>query len=889
MVLLVAGAAAAQTGQDQTSRQLYDAGQWSVAQFEFDRMKPKDPILGLELLNMEEFRAGTDEYGRRLWNNALDILYEVDPRLLPKELRDEYHFKRGHALFAVGRTSEGGGGDKASRRELMQVLPDSDWAPHAAYYIGYLDYESGDYESAKELFNSIAESPDYKEIIPYYLLQIEFLEGNFEYVTQRAPELIPKAAIARRKELSKMTAQAWFRLDNYDEALTHIENYQAMGGEMERDEFYLAGYSLYHEERLAEAAQQLARAIGPDDALSQNVSYHLADIYLRLGDVAKARQSFSIAATSDFDPVITQDALFNYAKLLFETDGGLFNETVNVLTRYIETYPTAPNIPIARELLFAAYYNAHDYKTAYDAITQYDPGERNVGTALQKITYYRALELYVDGDANGAMQFLNTSLEHRYAARYTALASFWQGEILYKAGNYESAIPKYETCLRFSPDGGNLMARYDLGYANFNLQRWDAAKGWFEGFLSRYRVRDALRADALNRLGDINRAQRSYWQAIENYDGSAAISAENSDAYYYSIYQRAMALGFAERTDRKIESLQAIIDTNRGPYVEVATFEMGNTFITLERYAEGAQTLVNFLHDYPESQYYTQSLMRLGLAYLNMGMRQESLKYYEMVVTRAPYSPEAQSATNLIHDIYLEADDADGFFAWARATGAPIDTGEMQREEFAFNSLQRAYLTPGGDRTKVEAMLKEYIGRYPHGENIATVLTYLSDTYYNEGRFVEAAETYSRLAASSTDPVTQSKARENFELSSRKAEFTRAGELRNEQRMEEAVTIYKRLAADTRTAEGAESAFRVIQYLYDTSDYDSAQQAVFAFSDAGTSHGYWLGSAFLILGDIYVKNGDSFQARATYQSIVDGYLPVNDGIVAAAKEKIAKL
>lgn len=32
-----------------------------------------------------------------------------------------------------------------------------------------------------------------------------------------------------------------------------------------------------------------------------------------------------------------------------------------------------------------------------------------------------------------------------------------------------------------------------------------------------------------------------------------------------------------------------------------------------------------------------------------------------------------------------------------------------------------------------------------------------------------------------------------------------------------------------------------------------------------------------------------FQARATYQSIVDGYTPADDGIVAEAKEKIKKL
>ncbi|MBR2332734.1 MAG: hypothetical protein IKA60_00170 [Rikenellaceae bacterium] len=52
---------------------------------------------------------------------------------------------------------------------------------------------------------------------------------------------------------------------------------------------------------------------------------------------------------------------------------------------------------------------------------------------------------------------------------------------------------------------------------------------------------------------------------------------------------------------------------------------------------------------------------------------------------------------------------------------------------------------------------------------------------------------------------------------------------------------------------------------------------------------YWLGKAFLLMGDIYAIGGDSFQARATYQSIVDGYSPADDGIIDEAQARIQKL
>ena len=71
-------------------------------------------------------------------------------------------------------------------------------------------------------------------------------------------------------------------------------------------------------------------------------------------------------------------------------------------------------------------------------------------------------------------------------------------------------------------------------------------------------------------------------------------------------------------------------------------------------------------------------------------------------------------------------------------------------------------------------------------------------------------------------------------------------------------------------------------------DMDKAEKAIFAYSER-EPQAYWLAKAFILLGDVYVRKGDNFQARATYQSVADGYSPADDGIVAEAKERIAKL
>ena len=80
----------------------------------------------------------------------------------------------------------------------------------------------------------------------------------------------------------------------------------------------------------------------------------------------------------------------------------------------------------------------------------------------------------------------------------------------------------------------------------------------------------------------------------------------------------------------------------------------------------------------------------------------------------------------------------------------------------------------------------------------------------------------------------------------------------------------------------------MIEELFERGNLDATEKAVFDYSER-EPQAYWLAKAYLLLGDVYVRKGDNFQARATYQSVADGYSPADDGIVDEAKERIRKL
>jgi hypothetical protein len=75
--------------------------------------------------------------------------------------------------------------------------------------------------------------------------------------------------------------------------------------------------------------------------------------------------------------------------------------------------------------------------------------------------------------------------------------------------------------------------------------------------------------------------------------------------------------------------------------------------------------------------------------------------------------------------------------------------------------------------------------------------------------------------------------------------------------------------------------------MYNRGDYAATEQMVYDLGKCASM--YWQAKCFIILGDVFVKLDNSFQARATYQSIVDGYTIKDDGIVEEALQRINSL
>src|SRR4030066_226190 len=117
------------------------------------------------------------------------------------------------------------------------------------------------------------------------------------------------------------------------------------------------------------------KATGEKDSIAQNAYYHLGDCYVKnsphsggLAAKVLAKNSFEMAYKLDFDKTITEDALFNYAKLCYELSFSPFNEAISALNEYISKYPNSPRLDECYKYLVSVYLSTKNYNEAMKSI-----------------------------------------------------------------------------------------------------------------------------------------------------------------------------------------------------------------------------------------------------------------------------------------------------------------------------------------------------------------------------------------------------------------------------------------------------------------------------------------------------------------------------------------
>ncbi|MBQ1939204.1 MAG: hypothetical protein II362_03190 [Alistipes sp.] len=122
-------------------------------------------------------------------------------RSLNRTEQERYDVRMGYVEFSERHYGE-------AYNYFARIEPESELYPHALYYRAYIDYAQGQLSRAKQLFTELQSTSAYGRLAPYYLLQIEFKEGNYRYVVEHGERLAAEAVEERRAELERIIAES---------------------------------------------------------------------------------------------------------------------------------------------------------------------------------------------------------------------------------------------------------------------------------------------------------------------------------------------------------------------------------------------------------------------------------------------------------------------------------------------------------------------------------------------------------------------------------------------------------------------------------------------------------------------------------------------------------
>lgn len=894
--------------------------------------------------NQLYFEMAHLQYLERKYSKALNWYELVDKTNLSKADRYTYHFELAYSYFVKDQFEPAFLNFYEIKNQAGEY-----YAP-ANYFYGHIAYSTGKFQTALNSFMLLVEDEDFGEIVPFYLIQINYTLGNYEEIMKTGPSLLAKASDKRISEINHLIGEAYYRTDNYQQAIPFLQKYKETAAEYSREDIYDLAYAYYAIRNYSAAIENFEKIARGESALAQNAYYLLADAYLQTGDKTKAYMAFGAASKMNYDAGIAEESMFNYAKLSFDLSYSPFNQTVKIFDDFLRKYPESAYKEMAFDYLVKVFMKTRNYAQAITYLEKIETKNEQINAAYQRATYFRGVEYFLDNDFGRAVQLFEKSLEYGHLnPELKAQSTYWTAEAFYRQTNYIKAVEWYTDYLRLSgaisqPEYAS--AHYNLAYTYFQQKDFEQALVWFRKFTAIVGDKNPLAGDAHLRIADVYFKTREFDQAIKSYDNALKFKIKDAD---YAMFQKAFSFGLQRQYDKKNWILRQMIDSYPNSRYRVdAMYEIGRSYHDLNDYPKAIEAYQALIQDFPNSQYVMQAANQIALIEYNRDETEKALTAYKWVVEQFPSSAEARSALESIERIYMENHRDQEYFVFRDGLKGVTALSVSEKDSLTYFSAEQLYLK--GDYEKAKKHFSDYIRDFASGAYILESYYYkaLSQLKLNDekgalesfsfinsrpaNKFSEESQVQSgriqlknknyqealiHYRALETQLGTQKHLAEarivqmqsHFHLKNyiEAINFATAVLLSDQStdqikqeahyilgkshlangNQEVAINEFKYINDEVKTAYGAEASYLVCEILFNQQKLEECEQEILSFNQKNTPYQYWLARAIILLSDVYLANNDLFQARHTLESVIQYYGNETDGILSNAKDKMS--
>jgi TolA-binding protein len=875
------------------------------------------------------YRHALNTFEARDYQYAGALLSMLSPAQLERSQVDEYLFKKAYCDL------ENGDIDRALLRFIeLEKRPISDYSAPARYSIAYIYYEKKAFFDAMGWFEKAAQDSRFAENSKYFIMECRFMLNDHQYVTRHGEKMYNEVSDERKPHLARIISESWLVLGNAAQARKYYDlTTDSTEEARSRADWFYSGSVLYAVGDYKGAIESYNNMEMRADSIGQVANYQLGYSYVQTKNKVAAIQAFKDASMSSFDQVISEDAYFNWAKLAFD-----INNDPSVFQDYIKRYSDREKDDKIYSYMAVAALHNHDYAGAVDAYGMIDELDDDMRGNYMKANYLRANQLISAGSYRLAIQCLKVAAYYSdKGSRFNQLSRFWIAESYYRNDQYQPARELYtelynQSALYRQPE--SYLIPYNIAYCYYKEGNYDAARKWYSQYLDGSVVE--YRKDALERIGDCYFVKKDYKSAAATYDLAVRDFYDVNDIYPY--YQSALSHGLSGNNERKIKLLSGALDANPSArFYPEAVYELGRAYVLKEDDAKAEEVFHRLASSSRDTTYVAKAYIELGSLARNQSQFNEALGYYKTVVEEMPLSGYSEDALAAIESIYQTKNEPHEYLAYIESIGKGATKTADEKEKMIFNAAEQNYLSGNYQRALVS--LQDYLDTYPAGKYAYNAEFYIADSYRQLGKYEQACDSYEKVIEGGSGSFVElamlsfselsyklerwddafgaysslyASARfENNRLAAlegmmrsafrghkwaeaiknadkvlfesrisdavrREAEYVKAKAYMATSRRAEALSAMEKLAADCKDEYGAEAAYILIMDSYDKAEFAAVEDKVYAFADSGSPQSYWLAKSFIVLGDSFVDRGELAQAKATFESVRDGYTPSGD-------------
>lgn len=887
---------------------------------------------------------------RGQYKQGLKLLEQIDTKALSRTHSEDYKFYRGYALlmmedyqkasvfFSACSKSERYAvrgkyyygycmyklGDYEKALPALEALESEPaYSKSIPYYLAQIHFSQGNYDQAEtRALTLLREQPDSENNgeLHRMLGEIYYLKGNYRQAVDHLTAY-EKAASANKETLN-------------------------------RTDMYMLGEANYQLAAYNEAVKYLKKVKQEKDELSEAACLTMGHAYVALKRPEQAKLAYQAAAGYKITPAVTEEAAYNYTLCTYQSSSAL-GESVRAFNEFLRQFPDSKYEDKVYRLLTDALMQSKNYAAAISTLDSIDHPTPKMLATKQYLRYQLGADCFLQGKMQPSIDWTTQVINHASESdRYTTEAYYLRAEANYRLRAYaacDADLKRFFARSDAKQSSNYTIAQYLKGYTAFSQGKYDQAREAFSVYIDNALATESTYADALNRIGDCYFNARDFGHAISYYTQVSNLNASGAD---YAYFQRGYALGLQHKYSEKINVLRELVKRYpKSDYADDGVYEIARAQLQMDDERSAILSYEQLLASYPHSTLARKASLERAMLYRNLGQSDPAIAAYRATIEKYPATEEAYAALEALQALYVEQGRVDEYLDYTKSLAKVNMTITTAEDSLLYAAAELQYMQ--ADYRKATVSLSNYITRFCAGGRYCTTARYyLADSYYRLGQSSEALAQYKTLAEMSANPYQEEAAMRAAEICYDQADYNcaleafyrlhslassrenttiaRIGILRCSQalnRHQAAIDIanqiladtpvdeqtknealYGRakayialgqwlkaqpdlttLAADVRTAQGAEAEYLLAQGYYEMGLLDEAEDQIMAFTQMNTQQQYWLARALILLSDIKSKQGDTFQARQYLLVLQQNYTITGDDIPALISNRIALL